>query len=59
MILDPSVTAPAETPERDFDAELVAAVRRGDDRAFEQLYNRYKRRISAYAFVTSVNRTFK
>ena len=32
------------------DATLVAAVRRGDDRAFEQLYSRYQRRISAYVF---------
>ncbi|HET9740022.1 MAG TPA: RNA polymerase sigma factor, partial [Solirubrobacteraceae bacterium] len=28
---------------------LVAAVRRGDDRAFEALYSRYQRRIHAYA----------
>src|SRR5437764_8127113 len=32
------------------DAELVAAVRRGDDRAFEELYARYHRRISSYIF---------
>lgn len=30
------------------DDELVAAVRAGDDRAFEQLYRRYRRRIGAY-----------
>ena len=30
------------------DHELVTAVRRGDDRAFEQLYARYHRRIAAY-----------
>src|SRR5215218_8329927 len=30
------------------DHELVSAVRRGDDRAFEQLYTRYQRRIAAY-----------
>jgi RNA polymerase sigma factor (sigma-70 family) len=30
------------------DHELVAAVRRGDDRAFEALYERYQRRIAAY-----------
>jgi RNA polymerase sigma factor (sigma-70 family) len=30
------------------DHELVAAVRSGDDRAFEQLYERYRRRITAY-----------
>jgi RNA polymerase sigma factor (sigma-70 family) len=28
--------------------ELVAAVRRGDDRAFEALFSRYERRITAY-----------
>ena len=30
--------------------ELVAAVRRGDYRAFEELFSRYRRRISAYVF---------
>jgi RNA polymerase sigma factor (sigma-70 family) len=32
------------------DHELVAAVRRGDDRAFEKLYERYQRRIAAYVY---------
>src|SRR5918997_1954925 len=32
------------------DHELVAAVRRGDDRAFEGLYQRYQRRIAAYVY---------
>src|SRR3954447_25834991 len=32
------------------DHKLVAAVRRGDDRAFETLYSRYQRRIYAYVF---------
>src|ERR671930_754402 len=32
------------------DHKLVAAVRRGDDRAFETLYERYHRRIHAYVF---------
>ena len=32
------------------DHDLVAAVRRGDDRAFETLYERYHRRIHAYVF---------
>src|SRR3954464_12032983 len=32
------------------DHKLVAAVRRGDDRAFEMLYERYLRRIHAYVF---------
>ena len=50
LVLDRPVTAPAEAPERDSDSHLVAAVRRGDDRAFEQLYSRYQRRISAYIF---------
>ena len=30
------------------DHQLVSAVRAGDDRAFEQLYTRYQRRIAAY-----------
>jgi len=30
--------------------EFVAAVRRGEDRAFEQLYSRYGRRIVSYVF---------
>src|SRR4051795_9025113 len=32
------------------DDELVALARRGDDRAFELLYQRYHRRISSYIF---------
>jgi RNA polymerase sigma factor (sigma-70 family) len=32
------------------DHKLVAKVRRGDDRAFEALYERYQRRIHAYVF---------
>src|SRR5256714_13538641 len=32
------------------DTDLVAAVRRGDDRAFEELYARYSRRISSSIF---------
>ena len=35
-------------PVADDDHQLVAAVRRGDDRAFEALYERYQRRIHAY-----------
>ena len=35
-------------PVVDEDQRLVAAVRRGDDRAFEALYSRYQRRIHAY-----------
>ena len=30
------------------DHQLVSAVRAGDDRAFEELYARYQRRIAAY-----------
>src|SRR6476659_3051793 len=32
------------------DNQLVAAVRAGDDRAFERLYERYHRRIAAYIY---------
>ncbi|WP_354701040.1 RNA polymerase sigma factor [Paraconexibacter sp. AEG42_29] len=32
------------------DDELVAALRTGDDRAFEQLYQRYHRRVAAYVY---------
>src|SRR3954467_12549589 len=32
------------------DHKLVAQVRRGDDRAFELLYERYQRRIHAYVY---------
>jgi RNA polymerase sigma factor (sigma-70 family) len=38
----------AAEPTADDDHRLVAAVRRGDDRAFEALYGRYHRRIHAY-----------
>jgi RNA polymerase sigma factor (sigma-70 family) len=42
-----------ERPERTTgpgDHELVGAVRRGDDRAFEALYSRYQRRIAGYVY---------
>jgi RNA polymerase sigma factor (sigma-70 family) len=50
MVMDAPVSATPEppAPEGPGDSTLVAAVRRGDDRAFEQLYARYQRRISAY-----------
>src|SRR4051794_8809205 len=48
MVLDAPVATVADAPEGRADSDLVAAVRRGDDRAFEQLYSRYQRRISAY-----------
>ena len=40
---------PNRTAERT-DHQLVSAARRGDDRAFEQLYSRYQRQIAAYVF---------
>jgi RNA polymerase sigma factor (sigma-70 family) len=49
-VLDPPVAAVLDAPEGGTDHELVAAVRRGDDRAFERLYSRYQRRISAYVY---------
>jgi RNA polymerase sigma factor (sigma-70 family) len=42
------VDTPSIVAEPDDDHRLVAAVRRGDDRAFEALYGRYRRRIHAY-----------
>src|SRR3954465_4016522 len=42
--------APVRAATLQSDAELVAAVRRGSDRAFEELYARYHRRISSYIF---------
>jgi RNA polymerase sigma factor (sigma-70 family) len=52
MVMDAPVSATPEpaVAEGPGDIALVAAVRRGDDRAFEQLYSRYQRRISAYVF---------
>lgn len=48
-LLDATLAPPRETDEAaDSDQRLVAAVRRGDDRAFEVLYHRYQRRIHAY-----------
>jgi RNA polymerase sigma factor (sigma-70 family) len=38
------------TPGDPTDNRLVAAVRAGDDRAFERLYQRYHRRIAAYIY---------
>jgi RNA polymerase sigma factor (sigma-70 family) len=45
--LAPAHDRDADEP-ADSDQRLVAAVRRGDDRAFEVLYERYQRRIHAY-----------
>ena len=50
MVMDAPVSVTPEVMEGPTDASLVAAVRRGDDRAFEELYSRYQRRISAYIF---------
>ena len=52
MVMDAPLSATPEpaVAEGPGDATLVAAVRRGDDRAFEQLYSRYQRRISAYVY---------
>jgi RNA polymerase sigma factor (sigma-70 family) len=51
------MSALLETPHGDLESDgaatdhkLVASVRRGDERAFEALYQRYHRRIHAYAF---------
>jgi RNA polymerase sigma factor (sigma-70 family) len=46
-VLAPDADAGGESP-ADSDQRLVAAVRQGDDRAFEALYSRYQRRIHAY-----------
>ncbi len=45
---EPSAAATMRSPVGLTDAELVADVRRGSDRAFEELYARYHRRIAAY-----------
>ncbi|MGI8622733.1 MAG: RNA polymerase sigma factor, partial [Solirubrobacteraceae bacterium] len=44
-----TITAP-QRPATGGDDVLVAAVRRGDDRAFEALYARYQGRIAAYVY---------
>jgi RNA polymerase sigma factor (sigma-70 family) len=46
-VLAPADDAVRESPS-DSDERLVAAVRRGEDRAFETLYQRYQRRVHAY-----------
>src|SRR5256714_9755538 len=43
-------TLPARTVGDPTDHHLVAAVRAGDERAFERLYERYQRRIAAYIY---------
>jgi RNA polymerase sigma factor (sigma-70 family) len=46
----PGVSATARSRPDVTDHDLVQAVRAGDDHAFERLYHRYHRRISAYVF---------
>ncbi|HWH95725.1 MAG TPA: sigma-70 family RNA polymerase sigma factor [Baekduia sp.] len=46
----PGVSATARSRLAVTDHDLVQAVRAGDDHAFERLYERYHRRISAYIF---------
>ena len=46
----PGVSATARSRSDVTDHDLVQAVRAGDDHAFERLYHRYHRRISAYIF---------
>jgi len=46
----PGVSATARSRPDVNDHDLVQAVRAGDDHAFERLYHRYHRRISAYIF---------
>jgi RNA polymerase sigma factor (sigma-70 family) len=47
-VLEPTPTLQHRDVQAPSDHQLVAAVRRGDDRAFEALYSRYHRRIQAY-----------
>src|SRR3954452_18682235 len=49
MSRGPSAIATAARPAREYpDGQLVASTRRGDDAAFEQLYERYRGPISGY-----------
>ena len=50
MVLDAPVSATPEADEGPSDASSSPRSAAGDDRAFEQLYERYQRRISAYVF---------
>ncbi len=49
-IAPPVAPTSARTVGEPTDHQLVAAVRAGDDRAFERLYERYHRRIAAYIY---------
>src|SRR3954465_7449154 len=49
-IAPPPASGATRTAGETTDHQLVAAVRAGDDRAFECLYERYQRRIAAYIY---------
>src|SRR3954452_13262480 len=49
-IAPPPASGATRTAGETTDHQLVAAVRAGDDRAFERLYERYHRRIAAYIY---------
>src|SRR6202011_5719291 len=49
MFMELALRESQRTPSRS-EHQLVAAVRRGDDRAFEELFSRYRSRISSYIF---------
>src|SRR3954464_3261634 len=49
-IAPPPASGATRTAGEPTDHHLVAAVRAGDDRAFERLYERYHRRIAAYIY---------
>ena len=49
-IAPPVAPTSARTVGEPTDHQLVAAVRAGDDHAFERLYERYQRRIAAYIY---------
>ena len=49
MVMETALGATQSAPSRT-DHELIVAVRRGSDRAFEELYSRYRARIGSYVF---------
>src|SRR3954464_11386032 len=48
MLIETAASPAARGGADPTDGELVAAVRRGDDHAFERLYARYQRRITTF-----------
>src|ERR671937_829622 len=51
VVLEAAALATAHPPVAGHDdGQLVSLVRAGDDRAFEELYARYRRRITAYVY---------